>query len=324
MKALICSKYGPPEDLFIGELPVPGIEAGQVLIRVVACGINFPDILIIEGQYQFKPDFPFSPGAEVYGIIEAVSNDVKELKVGDRVVSGTTWGGLAEYVVGKASNTFPVSAEISSEKAAAFLMTYGTSYHALVDRGQLKSSEVLLVLGAAGGVGVAAIQIAKVIGCKVIAAASTHDKLSFCKSNGADELINYEDLDLKSQVKALTKGKGVDVIYDPVGGHYSETAFRSIARYGRYLIVGFAAGSIPSIPLNLPLLKSASIVGAFWGSFFRNEPEANAKNVEKLIQWLAGGKIKPQIDKVFTFKESISALNLVKDRKVKGKVVVTI
>ncbi|MDW3210777.1 MAG: NADPH:quinone oxidoreductase family protein [Reichenbachiella sp.] len=321
MKAVLCESYGPPENLVVKEVEslIPGI--GEVVIEVKASGLNFPDTLIIEGKYQFQPEMPFSPGGEVAGIVKTVGEGVSHLKVGDRVMAGTGWGGFAEEVIGKASNVFPLPDGISFEQAASTMMTFGTSYHALVNRAKLKAGETLLVLGAAGGVGTAAIQIGKALGAKVIAAASSDEKLNYCKSIGADMTINYSQEDLKTQAKALTNGNGVDVIYDPVGDRFTEPALRAIAWKGRYLVVGFAAGEIPKIPLNLPLLKGCSIVGVFWGGFFRNEPHVNAENFQTIVKWLVEGKVQAQIHKKYNLEQVAEAMTELTSKKVKGKII---
>ncbi|MEL6846275.1 MAG: NADPH:quinone oxidoreductase family protein, partial [Bacteroidota bacterium] len=252
MKAVLCKSWGPPESLTLEEITSPSPGKGQVVISVKACGVNFPDTLIIEGKYQFKPEFPFSPGGEVAGVVKEVGEGVKHLKVGMPVFCLTGWGGFAEEVVADAKVTFPAPPQMDFVTASAITMTYGTSYHALKDRARIKEGETLLVLGAAGGVGLAAVQLGALMGAKVIAAASTDEKLAFCRENGAQETINYRTEDLKSRLKELTNGKGVDVVYDPVGGAYSEIGVRAMGWNGRYLVVGFAAGEIPSIPLNLP------------------------------------------------------------------------
>ncbi|WP_456459565.1 NADPH:quinone oxidoreductase family protein [Reichenbachiella sp.] len=321
MKAVLCESYGPPENLVVKEVEslIPGI--GEVVIEVKASGLNFPDTLIIEGKYQFQPEMPFSPGGEVAGIVKTVGEGVSHLKVGDRVMAGTGWGGFAEEVIGKASNVFPLPDGISFEQAASTMMTFGTSYHALVNRAKLKAGETLLVLGAAGGVGTAAIQIGKALGAKVIAAASSDEKLNYCKSIGADMTINYSQEDLKTQAKALTNGNGVDVVYDPVGDRFTEPALRAIAWKGRYLVVGFAAGEIPKIPLNLPLLKGCSIVGVFWGGFFRNEPHVNAENFQTIVKWLVEGKVQAQIHKKYNLEQVAEAMTELTSKKVKGKII---
>ncbi|MEL6557753.1 MAG: NADPH:quinone oxidoreductase family protein [Bacteroidota bacterium] len=325
MKAILCEELGPPETLKLKEIDKPQAGKGQVLIKVAACAVNFPDTLIIEGLYQFRPPMPFSPGAEISGIIEEVGEGVEGFSPGDRVVAGVTWGGMAEFALAEADFTFHLPDRVSDVTGAATLMTFGTSLHALLDRAQLKYSDTLLVLGASGGVGTSAIQIGKALGAKVIAAASSQEKLDWCKEQGADVVINYEtESDLKNRLKELTDGKGVDVIYDPVGGKFSEPAFRAIARDGRHLVVGFTNGDIPKIPFNLPLLKSAAIVGVFWGSFIRNEPGNNRKNVRLLFKLIEKGKLNPAVSKVYKLEEAATALTDMKNRTVLGKIVIKI
>jgi len=290
---------------------------------VKASGVNFPDTLIIQGKYQFKPELPFSPGGEVAGVVKTVGEGVTSLKPGDRVIASSGWGGFAEELVVDADRTIPMPDGMDFVPASAFVLTYGTSYHALKDRAQLQAGETMLVLGASGGVGLSAIQIGKMMGAKVIAAASTDQKLEVCKANGADELINYSKDDLRTRVKEVTSGKGVDVVYDPVGGAYSEPALREMAWKGRFLVVGFAAGDIPKVALNLTLLKGCSIVGVFWGSFTRKEPDANQKNNEELMQFFAQGKVKPHIHATYPLERAADALNDVLYKRVSGKVVLT-
>lgn len=322
MKALLCKSYGPPEHLTLEELPSPQPGKGQVLIEVKACGLNFPDTLIIQGLYQFKPPFPFAPGSDIAGVVRSVGEGVKQYHPGDEVFAMIGWGGLAGEVVVPASQVFPKPPAMDFRTAASFLMVYSTSYYALKDRGNLQPGETLLVLGAAGGVGLAAVELGKLLGARVIAAASTDEKLELCRRYGADEVINYQREDLKERAKALTGGRGVDVIYDPVGGDYSEAALRAIAWEGRHLVVGFAAGDIPRIPLNLPLLKGCQVCGVFWGSFAQREPGQNLANSMQLIQWYDEGKIKPHIDRVYSLAEAAAGLRAIMDRKVKGKIVV--
>lgn len=321
MKAVLCKSYGKPESLVVEEIVSPKAEKGEVIISVKACGLNFPDTLIIEGKYQFQPEMPFSPGGEVAGIIKEVGEGVTHLKVGDRVMSGTGWGGFAEEVKAMASNVFKLSDDMNFETAASSMMTYGTSYHGLVNRANLKANETILVLGAAGGVGTAAIQIAKTIGATVIAVASSQEKLDYCKNLGADFTINYATEDLKIRAKEITNGHGVDVVYDPVGDKYAKPALRAIAWKGRYLIVGFAAGEIPKFPLNLPLLKGCSIVGVFWGGFFRNEPEENAKNFQTIVKWFQEGKLETNIYKKYKLEQVAEAMNAMTSKEVMGKIV---
>ncbi len=323
MRAVLCKELGLPEKLVVEEVPSPTAGKGQVVLSVKACGVNFPDTLIIQGKYQFKPELPFSPGGEVAGVVKEVGEGVTSVKPGDRVIASSTWGGFAEELVVEADRTIPMPEAMDFVPASAFVLTYGTSYHALKDRGQLQAGETLLVLGASGGVGISAIQIGKMMGARVIAAASTSQKLQVCKDNGADEVINYAEEDLRARIKGLTSGKGVDVIYDPVGGPYSELALRDMAWNGRFLVVGFAAGEIPKVPLNLTLLKGCSIVGVYWGAFTRKEPENNKRNNEELLQFFVEGKVKPHIYATYPLEEAARALNDVMHKRVSGKAVLT-
>ena len=323
MKALICKQHAPPESLVVEEVPDLVPTSNEVVVDVHAAAINFPDTLIIQDLYQFKPDLPFSPGGESAGVISAIGDKVKNVKVGDRVISFTGWGGIAEQVVCNSMQVIPMVAEMDFVTASAFVMTYGTSLHALKDRARLKQGETLCVLGASGGVGLAAIEIGKALGAKVIACASTAEKLAVCKDHGADELINYNDQDLKVRIKELTGGKGADVIYDPVGGDYSEAALRSIAWRGRFLVVGFANGEIPKIPLNLALLKGCAITGVFWGDFGKREPMNLMMDLRTLIGWFNDGTIKPHIADTYPLERGAEAIRALMDRKVSGKVVVT-
>jgi len=297
---------------------------GQVVIAVKACGVNFPDTLIIQGKYQFKPPLPFSPGSEVAGVVKEVGAGVKHVKEGDRVIAFTGHGGFAEEVLAEAAQLIPIPKGMDFTTASAFVLTYGTSHYALKDRAQLKPGETLLVLGAAGGVGLAAVEIGKVMGARVIAAASSDEKLEVCKQHGADEGINYTTEDLRERVKELTQGNGVDVVYDPVGGNYSEAALRSMAWGGRFLVIGFTAGEIPRIPLNLTLLKGCSIVGVFWGSFTARDPKRNQEHLQELLTWFVTGKIKPLISATYPLSRAADALNDMMNRKVKGKVVLLV
>ena len=283
MKALICSEFGSTQDLTLEERDDLEPGAGEVLIDVKAAGVNFPDILTVEGKYQFKPPLPFIPGTEVSGVVSKIGDGVTTRKVGDEVVGMVQMGGFASQAVTSEFTTFLKGASMSFEQAAGFAVTYGTSYYALKQKAQLKAGEVVLVLGAAGGVGIATIQIAKAMGATVIAAASTEDKLDFACEAGADMRINYATEDLKEKVKELTKGKGADVIYDPVGGDFSEQAFRAIAWNGRFLVIGFASGPIPKMPLNLALLKGASMVGVFWGAWSARDPKNSQQNFKELV-----------------------------------------
>ncbi len=324
MKAIRCIKYGPPSSLVMEEMASLKPGAKEVVVSVKACGINFPDTLIIQGKYQVRPKLPFTPGSDIAGIVKEVGEGVKHFSVGDEVFGFVAYGALAEEVVVPSNACFPKPRNMDFPVAASFMMAYGTSYHALKDRAKLKDEETLLVLGAAGGVGLAAVELGKLMGAKVIAAASTDEKLELCREYGADQTINYNKVDLKATIKELTGGKGADVIYDPVGGEYSESAFRAIAWNGRYLVVGFAAGTIPKMPLNLPLLKGASIVGVFWGGFAIGNPKANIENTKALMQWYEEGKIKPHIHGIYKLEETPKALEEMMDRKVKGKLVVQI
>ncbi len=321
MKAVLCKAYGPPEQLVVEEVEALTPTSGQIVLAVKACGVNFPDTLIIQGKYQFKPEMPFSPGGEVAGVVKSLGEGVTGVHVGSRVIAFTGWGGFAEEVATDASKLISIPAGMDFPTASAFVMTYGTSYHALKDRAKLQAGETVLVLGAAGGVGLAAIEIAKVMGARVIAAASTDEKGIVCKEHGADEFINYSTEDLKERMKALTKGNGVDVVYDPVGGAYSESALRGIAWGGRYLVIGFATGDIPRIPLNLTLLKGCSIVGVFWGAFVAREGKRNQQNLQELLNWFQTGKIHPLISATYSLQDAHHALNAMMQRKVKGKVV---
>ena len=322
MKAIVCKKYGPPSDLVFEEVALPPVGEKQVRIKVKACSLNFPDTLIIQGLYQFKPELPFTPGSDIAGIVVEVGSKVKHLNVGDEVFGFTMTGGFAEEAIVDAKTIFPKPPNMSFPIAASFLLAYGTSYHAVIDRAKLQAGETIVVLGASGGVGLAAVEIAKEVGARVIAAASTNEKLELCKAHGADEVINYTNEDLKTRIKELTDGKGADVIYDPVGSSYSEAALRGIAWEGRFLVVGFAAGDIPKIPLNLPLLKGCQIVGVFWGSFAMKDPSKNMQNSLQLMQWFTEGKVKPHIHKLYSLEDTPAALQEMMDRKVVGKVVV--
>ncbi|PHV04740.1 NADPH:quinone oxidoreductase [Janthinobacterium sp. BJB412] len=322
MKAIVCKAWGLPDTLVVEELAAPQPAAGQVVVEVRAAGVNFPDVLIIQGKYQFKPELPFTPGSEVAGVVSAVAPDVAGFKVGDRVIAFTATGGFGQQLAVPAQALMPMPPGMDFDTAAAITLTYGTSHHAVVDRAALKSGETMLVLGAAGGVGLAAIEIGKALGARVIAAASSDEKLAVCKAHGADAVINYSKEDLREAIKAATGGKGPDVVYDPVGGDYSEAAFRSIAWRGRYLVVGFANGEIPRLPLNLTLLKGASLVGVFWGEFAKREPKANLAAMRELLGWLAEGKIKPRISARYALADTARALEDMAARKVTGKVVI--
>ncbi|OYU30756.1 MAG: NADPH:quinone oxidoreductase [Comamonadaceae bacterium PBBC2] len=321
MHAWLCENPTGVDALTWKELPTPTPAAGQVLLKIQAASLNFPDLLIVQNKYQMKPELPFVPGSEYAGVVEAVGEGVTHLKVGQAVACLSGTGGFGTHTLAPAKLCMPLPAGFPAVDAAAFIMTYATSHHALVDRAALKAGETVLVLGAAGGVGTAAIQIAKAMGAKVIAAASTDEKCALCKTLGADATINYSTENLRDALKTLTEGKGPDVIYDPVGGEFAEPAFRSIAWRGRYLVVGFAGGPIPSLPLNLPLLKGASLVGVFWGDFARREPQANAAMMAELAQWYGQGKIKPVIDSTMPMADLKAAYAHMGSRGVKGKLV---
>ena len=321
MHAWLCENPTGVEALQWKELPTPVPKAGEVLIAIKAASLNFPDLLTVQNKYQFKPPLPFVPGSEYAGVVEAVGEGVKHLKVGDPVAAIGSSGGFGTHACVAAAGVMPLPPGFAFDDASAFVMTYATTHHALIDRAQLKAGETLLVLGAAGGVGTAAIQIGKVLGARVIAAASSDEKCDFCKSLGADATINYTAGNIRDELKKLTDGKGPDVVYDPVGGDLAEPVFRSIAWRGRYLVVGFAQGSIPALPLNLALLKGAAIVGVFWGDFARREPKANAANLAELARWYAEGKIKPAIDQKLPMRELPAAYARMDSRKVRGKLV---
>lgn len=320
MRAVRCHELTGPASLRVDELPDPVPAAGEVLVDVRAAGVNFPDVLITKGEYQFKPPTPFIPGGEISGVVAAVGEGVKTIAPGDRVAGTMVFGAYAEKVVLPELALVKLPDAVSFEVGAATLLTYATTIHALVDRAAIRSGETLLVLGAAGGVGLAAVELGKALGARVIAAASTDEKVAFCKAHGADEGIAYGREDLKARVKALAP-QGVDVVYDPVGGAYAEAALRSIAWEGRYLVVGFASGEIPKIPLNLTLLKGCQIVGVFWGSFAMREPEKNRAHAVTLFQWVASGKLRPHVDKVFPFAQAGAALERIARREVMGKLV---
>ncbi|MGB4345478.1 MAG: NADPH:quinone oxidoreductase family protein [Burkholderiaceae bacterium] len=322
MKAVVCKTWGLPETLVIENQTDLVAAVGEVVIDVMAAGVNFPDVLIIQNKYQFKPQLPFTPGNELAGIVRSVGQGVSQYKAGDRVFAFVPQGAFAQQVAVAAEAVLPMAPGMDFDVAAAITLTYGTSHHAVVDRAQLKAGETMLVLGAAGGVGLAAIEIGKALGARVIAAASTDEKLAVCKDHGADVLINYSTEDLREAIKAATGGKGPDVVYDPVGGSYTEPAFRSIAWRGRYLVIGFANGEIPKLPLNLPLLKGASLVGVFWGDFARREPAHNIAAMHELMKWLGEGKIRPHISARYALADTPQALNDMASRKVTGKILI--
>ena len=325
MKAIVCEAWGPPSSLQLRELPSPVPGPGQVLVRTRVAAVNFPDALMVAGKYQFKPEFPFSPGGEFSGEVIAVGREVTRLQVGDRLVGITPFGAYAQEVVVDAANTIPLPADISDEDlelAGSFVLTYGTSLHALKDRAQAQAGETLLVLGAGGGVGLAAVEIGKLLGMRVIAAASSAEKLAAARAMGADDTIDYASENLRERIKAITAGRGVDVVYDPVGGDFAEPALRSVGWRGRYLVVGFAAGEIPKIPVNLLLLKGSALVGVFWGDFVRREPALNAGNMTLLFTWLRERRINPLISKRYPLSQASQALDALLARQATGKLVV--
>lgn len=321
MKALYCRAFGPEKDLLVEEIDDPVLAPGHVLVDVSAAGLNFPDLLCVRGDYQFKPPLPFVPGGEGAGTVTAVADDVSTLNVGDRVCFNGLTGAFAQKAAVPAPAAVKIPDSMSFAEGAGLTVVYATSYYALKQRGQLKAGETLLVLGAAGGVGLATVELGKAMGAKVIAAASTDEKLEVCKAHGADEVINYTSDDLRARIKEITGGQGVNVIYDPVGGEMAETAFRSIAWEGRHLVIGFAAGDIPKLPLNLPLLKGASAVGVFWGAWAMRDPQAHYDNMAELFGFFEAGQIKPHVAAEYKLEEFLAAFGELSGRKAIGKVV---
>jgi NADPH2:quinone reductase len=321
MRAVRTHDLSGPSGLRVDEVPEPTVTGGQVLIEVHAAGVNFPDVLLSRGMYQFKPTPPFSPGGECAGVVRAVGAGVTGVAPGDRVAATVVNGAFVEQLCVPEDRVIKLPDAVGFDVGAATLLTYATTYHALVDRAALAAGETLLVLGAAGGVGIAACELGALLGARVIAAASTDDKLAFCREHGATDVINYAREDLKERIKALTAGKGVDVVYDPVGGPLAEAALRGMAWQGRYLVVGFAAGEIPRIPLNLVLLKGCQIVGVFWGSFAARDPARNRAHCDQLFRWVAEGKLRPAVDAVLPFERAGEALERLEQRQVKGKLV---
>ena len=321
MKAVLCKAFGTPDSLVVEEIPSPVESESEAVIAVKAVGLNFFDTLIIEGKYQFKPAFPFSPGAEVAGILKTVLPNAQGLVPGDRVVAFTGWGGAREEVAAPIARIVKLPDQVSFEMAAALTVTYGTTLHALADRGRLRAGENLVILGAAGGTGQAAIEIGKLMGARVIACASSDEKCAFAKKHGADETINYGTNDLRAELKSLGGKHGIDVVYDPVGDKYAEPALRSMAWEGRYLVIGFAAGDIPKIPLNLVLLKSCDIVGVHWGAFVARDPEAEARNMSQIVQWCADGKLSAHVHAVYPLSQTAQALKDIAARKIMGKAI---
>jgi NADPH:quinone reductase len=322
MKAVMCKQWGPPEQLVVEDVPGRDPGPGEVRVRVRAAGVNFPDVLIIQKKYQVQPALPFTPGSEAAGEVISVGTGVTHVKAGDPVIAFAGIGSFAEELIAPADKVVPMPPGMSFEVAAAFTLTYGTSWHAVRDRAALKPGETMLVLGAAGGVGLSAVEIGKAIGARVIAAASTEEKLAVCREHGADATINYETEDLREAIKRETGGKGPDVIYDPVGGKFAEPAFRSIGWRGRYLVIGFANGNIPALPFNLMLLKGASVVGVFWGDFTRREPAANLAGMTEMLGWLKEGKLRPHISGTYRLDQVAEALQDMAGRKVTGKILI--
>lgn len=322
MRAVRCKAFGPPESLVVEDIASPEPAAGEALIDVTAAGVNFPDALIIQNKYQTKPPLPFTPGGELAGIVRAVGAGVSQVKVGQAVIAFTAWGAFAEQALVPQDRLIAMPEGMPFDIAGSFLMTYGTCYHALHDRAQVKPGETVLVLGAAGGIGIAAIELAKAMGARVIAAASSEEKLAVCRAHGADETINYQTQDLRERLKALTEGRGVDVVCDPVGGQFSEAALRSMAWRGRFLVIGFADGEIPKIPLNLVLLKGCAIVGVFWGDFVRREPQKCSADLSALVALYRSGGIRPLVSGRHTLEQTGQALVALMQRKVSGKLVI--
>jgi NADPH:quinone reductase len=323
LRALLCRELGSRDGLRIESIREPTPAADEAIIEVRAAGLNFFDTLIVAGRYQFKPELPFSPGAEIAGRVVETGEALSHITPGDRVMAFIGWGGLREKVAVKAQSIIALPQGVSDEAAAALQVTYGTAYHALHDRGDLKEGESLVVLGAAGGTGQAAVELGKILGARVIAAASNREKLEFCRAIGADEVINSGSEDVKERIRELTGGRGADVIFDPVGGALTEAAFRAIGWGGRHLIVGFAAGDIPRLPLNLPLLKSASLVGIFWGEHARRDPDRHRSDMAYLLGLLQAKRINPHIYRIYALEDAKQALNDISDRRIKGKAVIT-
>jgi NADPH2:quinone reductase len=324
MQAVQCTEFGPPERLILADLPPLAPGPGQVKIEVKAAGLNFPDTLLVAGKYQSKPKLPFTPGMECSGRIAGVGAGVKGLPIGQRVMAFTNVGAMAEEVLTDAGQVFPLSESMDFIQAAAFPVTYGTAYHGLHDRAKLKAGETLLVLGAAGGVGLNAVELGRVMGARVIAAASSAPKLELARSYGAAALIDYATEPLRERIKALTEGRDADVIFDPVGGDAFDQSLRGLARHGRYLVVGFASGRIPQAPVNILLLKEADLLGVAWGGFALREPEKNRENFARMLQWFAEGKLKPHVSRTFPLAQVAEAMNFLLSRQSTGKIVLTV
>ena len=324
MRAVVLRSYGPPSQLGVEDLPPPTLAPGQVKLRVHAVGFGFPDALQVAGKYQVKPEVPFTPGSEVAGVVTDIAPDVTTVKPGARVLAMVGQGGLAEQCVAAAAALIPLPGSMSMEAAAGFLVNYGTTYHALVQRAQLKPGETLLVLGAAGGVGLTAIELGKALGARVLAGASTDEKLELAKRHGADAVFNYTKDSIKTKVMEFTGDRGIDIAYDPVGADFAEQAVRSMAWNGRYLVIGFAGGKIPAIPLNLALLKGCSLVGVFWGAHTRREPQVHAQNLKDLFQLFSEGKIRPHVTELKGLDRFTDALEVLNGRRATGKVVIRV
>ena len=330
MKAMLCKQYGPPETLVLSELPSPKAGPGQIVVAVKACGVNFPDVLIIENKYQFKPALPFAPGAEIAGVVKEIGDGVTRFKPGDRVIASLGNGGMQEEVLADPNRCIAMPDAMDFDSASGLVLTYGTSHYALKDRAKLKAGENLVVLGAAGGVGLAAVELGKAFGARVIAGASSQEKVDLARKHGADDGFVYpsgklsrdQQKELSDEIKRLTGGKGADVLYDPVGGDYAEPAVRAMNWEGRYLVIGFTAG-IPSVPLNLTLLKSCDILGVFWGAFTARQPRRNQEHLAELLRWCVEGKIKPYVSARFPLARAGEAIRMLADRKAQGKVIVT-
>lgn len=321
MKAILCSQYCGPDDLVLADIPDPVAAPGEIVIAIKAAALNFFDLLMIQGKYQIKPPFPFSPAAEVAGMVESVGAGVTEFKPGDRVVASVGYNGAREKIAVAAMQAVKIPDNLDYDRAAGIIIIYGTALHALEDRARPKPGETLAVLGAAGGTGLAACELGKLMGLKVIACASSDEKLAFAKAHGAEVGLNYAKDDLKEGLKQITGGRGVDIVFDPVGGSYAEAALRAVAWEGRFLVIGFAAGEIPKIPLNLALLKGCDIRGVFWGAWAKQNPEKNRANLQKLVQWTAEGKISSHVDRTFPLAQTADALNVLAGRQAMGKVI---
>ena len=322
MKALMCEAFGPIETLQVREVPSPVPGPKQLVIQVKSAGVNYPDALMVQGRYQVRPPLPFAPGAEIAGVVKAVGAEARQFSVGDRVMALVSTGGFAEECVADAARTLPLPQGMDFDTGAALMLTYCTSLHALKDVGALQPGETLVVLGAAGGVGVSAIEVGKAMGARVIAAASSEEKLALCRQVGADDTINYTTENLKDRINELTGGKGADMVYDPVGGSYTEQALRAIAWRGKLLVIGFAAGEIPKIPLNLALLKERQILGVYWGDSTKHDPEGHQANLRQLEAWFVAGRIRPVVSERFPLERGREAIALIANRGAKGKIVV--